>query len=631
MASKKTSLPSSFCYDAKKTPGDIASALKVLAKRYPGLSGKKGSCELVFKLDEKNPSNCSVELKDNVCTVTYGKLHMALRMVGNIISGVIPEKAEYCPFEMFGVMIDCSRNAVMTVDYMKTVLDRLAILGYNMVMLYTEETYKIESEPYFGLMRGAYTPAEIHEIDDYAAKLGIEMIPCIQTLAHLEQMFRWPKFADINDIYGILLAEDPKTYELVEKMLTTWKNNVRSRRIHLGMDEAHGVGSGKYKELHGEKSKFDIINKHLAKVADICKKLDLEPMIWSDMYFRIGSKKNDYYDKESVIPASVGKKIPKNVELVYWDYYHEDKDFYNEWIKRHRDLAGEPLMGSGVWTWNKFWYDHYYTTQTVVPCIEACRESKVKDVFFTMWGDDGGFCDFDSAFAGLAFSSELACTGVACDKALNSKYKVLFDGSSYDDVITLADSMWINFPSMIWDDPLMLMYLGASMERDYGVYKRKFNWKNVKADVKKAADIIDKAKNKGNGGNIAYGRALIDAIQAKLLYTEALIKAYSKKNAAKEVAKMLPLAEDYLKAIKKFAAEMRNMWMSHNKTFGYETIQIRLAGQVARAEEAVKRLTEFADGKAMSIPELDDLFSVKKNPDFGWGSYPRLAHGTTIV
>ena len=62
----------------------------------------------------------------------------------------------------------------MTVDHFKRWLRRLSLMGYNMAMLYTEDTYKLPDEPYFGYLRGAYTMEEIKKLDAYAAKLGIE-------------------------------------------------------------------------------------------------------------------------------------------------------------------------------------------------------------------------------------------------------------------------------------------------------------------------------------------------------------------------------------------------------------------------------------------------------------------------
>jgi len=76
------------------------------------------------------------------------------------------------------------------------------------------------------------------------------------------------------------------------------------------MDEAHGLGTGEYKKRHGEKNTFDIMNNHLGKVRDICRDLKLNPMIWSDMYFRLGSKTHNYYDLNWKIPKKALNDIP---------------------------------------------------------------------------------------------------------------------------------------------------------------------------------------------------------------------------------------------------------------------------------------------------------------------------------
>ena len=95
-------------------------------------------------------------------------------------------------YDTLGVMIDMSRNAVMSVDALKKYFVCLQKMGYNCAMLYTEDTYEVEGEPYFGYMRGGYSMAQLRELDEYAASLGIELVPCIQTLAHLQGFAHWP-------------------------------------------------------------------------------------------------------------------------------------------------------------------------------------------------------------------------------------------------------------------------------------------------------------------------------------------------------------------------------------------------------------------------------------------------------
>ena len=103
-------------------------------------------------------------------------------------------------FKRFGLMIDCSRNSILNIQTFKRLVDYLSILGYNNIMLYTEDTYEVEGEPYFGYLKGRYSINEIKEMDEYAKSKGIELTPCIQTLAHLAGIFRYVDYMNIKDI-----------------------------------------------------------------------------------------------------------------------------------------------------------------------------------------------------------------------------------------------------------------------------------------------------------------------------------------------------------------------------------------------------------------------------------------------
>ena len=94
----------------------------------------------------------------------------------------------------FGVMLDMSRNAVMKPEEVKKIANVLKSFGYNMIQLYTEDTFEVENEPYFGYKRGRYSIEELRELDRYAASVGVELIPCIQTLAHLASLKRWREY-----------------------------------------------------------------------------------------------------------------------------------------------------------------------------------------------------------------------------------------------------------------------------------------------------------------------------------------------------------------------------------------------------------------------------------------------------
>ena len=151
-------------------------------------------------------------------------------------------------YESFGVMLDFSRNGVMTLPALKNFLTTIRKMGYDTVFLYMEDTYEVEGEPYFGYMRSKYSIAEMREIDEFCSSIGIEAIPCIQTLAHLRTFLKWNQAPfDCDDI---LLVDDERTYELIANFFKTLSSCFKTRRLHIGMDEAHMLGKGRYLHEH---------------------------------------------------------------------------------------------------------------------------------------------------------------------------------------------------------------------------------------------------------------------------------------------------------------------------------------------------------------------------------------------
>jgi len=182
-------------------------------------------------------------------------------------------------------------------------------MGYNMLQLYTEDTYEIKGEPYFGHMRGRYSQEELKDIDAYCASIGVELVPCIQVLAHLNQLAQWETYAPLFDCKDILLVGDEKAYELIDKMFETLGECFTSRRVNIGMDEAHFLGRGKYQDKHGYRNRVEILTEHLARVKEIADKHGFTMMMWSDMFFRIGSEIHDYYDPNVKIPVHILSQI----------------------------------------------------------------------------------------------------------------------------------------------------------------------------------------------------------------------------------------------------------------------------------------------------------------------------------
>ena len=268
-----------------------------------------------------------------------------------------PQTAPDCPerppvFRHDGVMLDCSRNGVLRPESIRMILRKMALMGLDTLMLYTEDTYEIKSRPYFGYLRGRYTTQELQQLAAYAAALGIEMVPCIQTLAHLERALHWPQIdPGTRDTEDILMVDEPKTYAWIEDMITALRAAFRSSRIHIGMDEAWMLGLGNYRLRHGIEPAHKLMARHLEKVRDIARRHGFSPMIWSDMYLCAASPTGEYYNAVDPIPEEVVRSVCEGVSLVYWDYCHEDEQDYDRMLRLHRQFGGETMFAGGLWTW----------------------------------------------------------------------------------------------------------------------------------------------------------------------------------------------------------------------------------------------------------------------------------------
>ena len=159
---------------------------------------------------------------------------------------------------------------------------------------------------------------------------------------------KWPGMDKIRDSADILQPEKEETYQFIEKLLSSVKESFSTNRVHLGMDEAVMLGLGNYLKENGYKKGSLIIREHCNRVVDICRKLELKSMIWSDMYITANST-GGYYDLPENTDCSKWEKPKKDLGLVYWDYYHADTRTYEKMLDIHAQLSDNVIFpGSNV-------------------------------------------------------------------------------------------------------------------------------------------------------------------------------------------------------------------------------------------------------------------------------------------
>ena len=502
--------------------------------------------------------------------------------------------------DSLGVMIDLSRNGVMTLDSLKKFLKTIKKFGYNTVFLYMEDTFEIKDEPYFGYMRSRYSCDEMREIDLFCSSIGIEAIPCIQTLAHLRTFFKWKQVpVDCDDI---LLVDEKRTYELIDNMFKSLSGCFKSKRIHIGMDEAHLLGKGNYCIKHGYSSSDEIIKKHLENVCQIAKAYNYELLIWSDMLFRSWNKGEYYLKEEKTVPRQVIECLPKNVLPVYWDYYSGSKQEYDAMIKMHKQLSDNSWFAGGAWSWAGFAPLNSFSIRIMKEAIEACRANDIKNIFMTMWGDDGMECSHFSQLPALLCIAEYA-NGNFDENKIKAKFKKIV-GVEFDLFmkLDLPNLLEVNSPRY-WENPSKYMlysdlfcgFLDYTVTEGTGELFGRYS-----------RELLNASKSTRAYGYIFKTlSSLCGALEIKYelgVKTRNLYKGKDK-NGLKTLASC-----EYTELEKRIAHLHKcfeRQWYIDNKPSGFEVHDARLGGLLQRVRSCKKRLLDYANGRIEKIDELE--------------------------
>lgn len=507
----------------------------------------------------------------------------------------IPELHQTRHIASCGMMLDMSRGGVMTVEAVKGMIDAHAALGLNLMMLYTEDTYTVPEAPYLGYLRGRYTEKELREMDDYAAESGVELVPCVQTLAHLEQFLQWDVNRDIKDNDCVLMIDEPKTYAWIRVALTALRRCFRTNRIHIGMDEAHGVGLGEYYQKHGAVNRFELLNRHLNRVVDICKELGFKPIMWSDMFYRLGSKNNDYYDTDAVVPKSAIAQIP-DVALCYWDYYHTDEQFYAGMLEGHRKMGKEVVFAGGIWTWSGILPHVRKTNATMYPALRACLKAGIGTVLATSWGDDGCETDYRLALNQLPIYSEHVWLGEDCTHAEVERMGERLTG--------LSEACFNAMGAFYADDDDRrpgkgLFYCDPLYPLTEGLWDLTGYREGLEEGIKTLERHLDDSR-------CEYAWLAMRIALEKLNWVNELRPAYLRGDKAV----VLTMANEKLPAMRELYVKMmsvwREQWESGRKRNGWETICARLGAVIARLDDVQRTLLRWADGTIECVEELDE-------------------------
>ncbi len=505
-------------------------------------------------------------------------------------------------FDRLGVMLDCSRNAVPHVETVKHLLRILSRMGFSTLQLYMEDVFQLAEYPYFGYGRMGYTDDELTAMDDYAASLGIELIPAVQTLAHLMQTLKWDAMRDYVDVNDILLADDEKTLQLIEAMFAKMRKCFRTNRINIGMDEAHMLGLGNYLQKHGFTDRTQLILRHFERVHALANKYGFRPMMWSDMFFRLASG-GEYYQSNCKIDASVSEKLPEDTTLIYWDYYSFNQKHYDDMLNAHLQITPNIAFAAGARKSNSLVPCNSFSIECAKHAFPACRASGIRDVFVTIWGDNGAEASLFGVLPTLQYWAELCWRGQAEDDVLRTAFSACTEGN-WDDFLALGEPVFtpdnpkpgriaVNASkTLLYEDILTPLFSG---QMDIPVYT-----------VHLAENLAQYPAESGIWHPLFdCGEAFTRLLLKKCTLTQALRTAWQSKDhealqriSESDLPTLCDLLDDFIRTL-------HARWLWESKPAGMDVLDLRLGGMRQRFLTAQERLQSYLNGEITTIEELD--------------------------
>ncbi len=593
-----------------KFNGDISCVSEGLNILLPKLGAtlSDDGCQIEVKKINKG---FTAVYKDGVSLISYHDKTDFYRALALLVSAMRDNRemdiGEERHFETVGAMIDVSRGIVYKPRVVMDIIEYMALMGMNMFMLYTEDTYKMDKYPMFGYMRGGYTHEELRMIDDHANALGIEVIPCIQTLGHMERYLRWKDAAAVKDTADVMLAGADATYELIEEMLKTMRECFRSNRIHIGMDEAIGVGTGNYLKYNEPSCTKDIMSAHLDRVCGLCEKYGYHPMMWSDMFFRLSGCRGEY-DLGAEIPESLKDELPSDIEMIYWDYIMEDEATNDAVIKKHFVMERPVGFASALWTFNRFVTCYKKSYDTARNQLAACDKNNLKTVMTTVWNDRSSYMSLYSILPGLQAFAELSYDVTADEERIAENFRAC-TGFSFNDWRLLFCDDFTDEEREKYN-PGNCYCINSSFQHFFndilvGTLDKTLSGYDFKSRYERYASDIARV----DAGEMDYMfsryRTFYEILAKKAGLGVRLRASY--KAADREA---LSLILDEIKALEalyvKFKEQTDEMWYKLCKPFGNNALDAELGMAWARVRTAAYRLESFLRGDVSSLPELEE-------------------------
>lgn len=367
----------------------------------------------------------------NTCGLYYGALTLAqlFQFYGAqvVVPGVIIR--DWPRIKMRGITEDISRGQVPTLESFKHQIRFLSKCKMNTYMIYLEDMFAFEKYPSFGQNRGALTRAEVVEIQKFASRYHVEVVPIFQTLGHCENILLQPEFAAFGEFPGAatLNCTNPETHQFLENLIDEIVPVFQSSFFHIGGDECWDVGKGVNKNLRHQNGMAYLLGIHFNKVYSMLKKHNKKVIIYGDMI-------NHY--------PQLLKRLPHDVIILDWQYH---KSNYYRSLELFQNAGRKVIVSPGLSNWRRIYPNYHDSFYNIRNFIRQGQDAGALGAVVASWGDYGGENLHELNWYGFAFAAECAWNN---HKTNRSDYNDKFFNQFYGCALPELDSTYFHLAEL---------------------------------------------------------------------------------------------------------------------------------------------------------------------------------------
>ncbi|MEM3655576.1 MAG: beta-N-acetylhexosaminidase [Thermoprotei archaeon] len=288
--------------------------------------------------------------------------------------------------------LDIARGGVPTIETFKRLVRWLFTLGYNALAVYFEDLYPWSKHPEIGLHRGRLTREEWDELCGYAKLYGLDVIPSLELLGHMENILSLPAYYKYKEMWwsradGSLNASSREAREFAYELLEDVLDSSPSSYILVGGDETWSLGRGRSLSEGWVFRGPDLYLEHYREIIARVKKRGKHPIVWGDMLtgMYLEPKEKEVWRKV------LEDKLWDEVIIANWDYSPQSQAHFEEIIDEVGRLDRQ-IACPGASNWNRLYPNFEDASKNIVGFLGAARKRGVMGFALTAWGDDGSEC-----------------------------------------------------------------------------------------------------------------------------------------------------------------------------------------------------------------------------------------------